>query len=81
MLKRLAAAGLIERTRRVGDERVIDNKLSPTGLELRAELLRAQEHVVCQSHLPTAELDALRHRLQALANNLCGVQEDVSEPA
>ncbi len=28
MLKRLAAAGLIERTRRTGDERVIDNKLT-----------------------------------------------------
>ena len=70
MLKRLAAAGLIERTRRAGDERVIDNKLTATGSALRDDLLRAQQYVVCRAQMDPAELNALRDRLHDLADNL-----------
>ena len=80
MLKRLAAAGLIERTRRAGDERVIDNKLTATGLELREELLKAQRHVVCRTQLENDELAALRHRLHELADSLCGAQAEFADP-
>ena len=70
MLKRLATAGLIERTRRLGDERVIDNKLTADGLALRDDLLRAQQYVICRTQLVSAEITALRNRLHDLADSL-----------
>ena len=45
MLKRLAAAGLIVRTRRANDERVIDNRLTEAGRALRGNMITAQEEV------------------------------------
>ncbi len=79
MLKRLAAAGLIERTRRIGDERVIDNCLTEAGLELRADLLRAQQQVACRTQLDGNDADTLRQALQALADNLCSQPAEIHE--
>ena len=70
MLKRLAVAGLIERTRRPGDERVIDNKLTATGLGLRDDLLKAQQYVVCRTKMDPDALNTLRDRLHDLADTL-----------
>ncbi len=81
MLKRLAAAGLIERTRRIEDERVIDNQLTAKGLGLRDDLLRAQATVVCHSQLSPEALASLRTELHVLADNLCGLPEVVEEAA
>ena len=81
MLKRLAAAGLIERTRRIDDERVIDNQLTPRALEMREELQRAQDIVVCRTHLGPDELASLRLSLQALADHLCAAVEEMPVPA
>ena len=81
MLKRLAAAGLIERTRRAGDERVIDNKLTDTGMALREDLLRAQQHVACRTQLEPGLLQELRDRLHSLTDTLCATPETVDEPA
>ena len=70
MLKRLAAAGLIERTRRAGDERVIDNRLTVQAMDLREDLLRAQQTVVARTQIESSELDDLRRRLQHLTETL-----------
>ena len=70
MLKRLAAAGLIERTRRAGDERVIDNRLTVHAMDLREDLLRAQQTVVARIQIESGELDDLRQRLQHLTETL-----------
>ena len=81
MLKRLAAAGLIERTRRAGDERVIDNRLTAAGLDLREDLLRAQQRVLCRTQLEPGPLQDLRARLHSLADALCMVADVETEPA
>ena len=80
MLKRLAAAGLIERNRRPGDERVIDNKLTEAGYALRVDLAKAQQHVVCRTQLDSADLDDLRDRLHLLVESLGTVPEEILEP-
>ncbi len=80
MLKRLNAAGLIHRSRRAGDERVIDNKLTATGLDLRQDLLDAQQRVLCRTELDVPELQDLRDRLQRLTETLCSVPSEVAEP-
>ncbi len=81
MLKRLAAAGLIERTRRVGDERVIDNRLTTGGLDLRDSLLEAQRQVACRTQLAEPDVRELRERLRSLADQLCSVPDRVAEEA
>jgi DNA-binding MarR family transcriptional regulator len=80
MLKRLATAGLIERNRRAGDERVIDNRLSETGFALRDDLQKAQQHVICRTQLDAPGLEELRDRLHLLVESLGTVHEAVLEP-
>ncbi len=72
MLKRLDGAGLIERTRRAEDERIIDNRLTARGLALQEDMQRAQAFVGCRTELPERDLDALRVALQELTESLCG---------
>ena len=81
MLKRLAAAGLIHRSRRAGDERVIDNKLTATGLGLRQDLLNAQQQVACRTQLTSGEIQELRDRLHGLIDKLGNVPDEVIQPA
>ncbi len=81
MLKRLASAGLIERRRRIEDERVIDNQLTAQALGMRDDLLRAQELVVCRTGLDPEQIAHLREGLRNLAGALCAVPEEVNEPA
>ena len=79
MLKRLAVAGLIERTRRAEDERVIDNRLTEKGLALREELVKAQTVVKCRTGLSEGEMDELRAALQTLAASLVKAPERALE--
>jgi DNA-binding MarR family transcriptional regulator len=81
MLKRLASAGLIERTRRIEDERVIDNQLTAKGLALRDELLQAQSHVRGRTSLDDHEEASLRNTLGLLTETLCLANEGVPEAA
>ncbi len=81
MLKRLAVSGLIERTRRVDDERVIDNRLTQRGLALQQDLLRTQNDVKCRAAMSAADFAALRHTLHALAESLSQSHEVTLEPA
>ncbi|WP_158743223.1 MarR family winged helix-turn-helix transcriptional regulator [Acidisphaera sp. L21] len=80
MLKRLSMAGLIERTRRPEDERVIDNQLTAKGIALQDSLLKAQRDVVYRTGLSNMALEKLRNTLQDLAGNLAHLPEDVLEP-
>ena len=79
MLKRLAAAGLIERTRRIEDERVIDNQLTAAGLALRDRMLEAQAQVVCRTGLDEHQLATLRSALRSLTDTLCLASDVVPE--
>ena len=80
MLKRLAAAGLIVRERRANDERVIDNRLSESGLGLQEDLGRTQREVQCRTGLDDAALASLRDTLHELADTLARAG-GVLEPA
>ena len=70
MLKRLAAAGLIRRTRRSDDERVIDNTLTDAGLALHDNMVRAQTEVRSRTGLSEDNLVSLRHTLHDLTETL-----------
>ncbi len=81
MLKRLDAAGLIERTRRTEDERIIDNQLTARGLALQQEMQDAQSFVACRTELPEHDLDALRLALRGLTDSLCTVPAKETQSA
>jgi DNA-binding MarR family transcriptional regulator len=81
MLKRLALSGLIERTRRVDDERVIDNRLTERGQALQQNLLRTQNGVMCKTSMPASEIDALRNILHELSQRLSHSVDVALEPA
>lgn len=70
MLKRLSSSGLIERTRRRTDERIIDNRLSTKGRALQESLAAAQQKVVGRTGLAPGQLNALRDALNDLTVNL-----------
>ena len=80
MLKRLASSGLIERTRRVEDERIIDNQLTAAGLALREDLLEAQRSVQCRTGMEPEQVVLLRERLKALSDTLSALPEAVADP-
>jgi DNA-binding MarR family transcriptional regulator len=79
MLKRLATAGLIERTRRSGDERVIDNRLTANGTALWDDLKETQAQVECWTQLSKPKLEALREELHKLTDALCSATERETE--
>jgi DNA-binding MarR family transcriptional regulator len=79
MLKRLATAGIIERTRRPDDERVIDNRLTEAGLALRDNMVRTQATVQCNTGLTDHDLADLRERLKQLTETLMASLTDAAE--
>ncbi len=81
MLKRLASAGFIDRTRRVADERIIDNRISDKGRALQDGLLQAQAHVKCRTGLLEEELSSLRAALNRLSVNLAKLPDEDLELA
>ena len=81
MLKRLAIAGLIQRRRRIEDERVIDNQLTEAGFALRDKLLDAQAEVICRIGLDDDQVASLRSVLHGLTDTLAQVAGEGSEPA
>ena len=81
MLKRLVAAGFIERLRRPEDERVIDNRLSEKGLALQEDLLKAQAEVKCRTGLTEDEMMMLRTTLQELTTYLAKIPQEELEDA
>jgi DNA-binding MarR family transcriptional regulator len=63
LLKRLAAAGLITRTRSEVDERRVDVALTKTGRDLRQKALLIPPAVVERLGMEINELEALHHSL------------------
>lgn len=70
LLKRLAAAGLVARHRRVADERVVEISLTEAGRALHDDLVRARERVVCHTGLSANDMALLREALQKLTESL-----------
>jgi DNA-binding MarR family transcriptional regulator len=66
LLKRLEAAGLITRTRKVDDERSLDVELTATGRALRTKAEKVPGHIVERLGMPVAELEAIRGALTRL---------------
>ena len=77
MLKRLASSGLIVRTRRPNDERVIDNRLTEAGLALRANMIHAQQAVRVRTGLNEEALTSLRSTLHGLTETLAHASEEL----
>lgn len=70
LLKRLAQAGLVSRSRRRSDEREVEIALTPEGRALRRRAAAIPERMLCQTGLKPAHFIRLRDQLDALAARL-----------
>lgn len=70
LLKRLAAQGLVQRTRDAGDERVVRIHLTAAGRALRRRASAVPTAMACRAGISLAELTRLRDGLQRLTENL-----------
>lgn len=70
LLKRLEAAGLITRRRRVDDERSVQVDLTAEGAALRAATVGVPAAIGDAIGLPEAEVEDLRAALRRLTDNL-----------
>src|SRR3954451_15450133 len=66
LLKRLTAAGLVTRHRRVEDERSVSIALTDAGRALREKALPISESMIGAIGFDTGEFDALKPRLRLL---------------
>ena len=66
LLKRLEAAGLITRARKIGDERALDVELTPAGRTLRTRAEKVPGKIIERLGMPVAELEATRDALTRL---------------
>jgi DNA-binding MarR family transcriptional regulator len=70
LLKRLEAAGLVQRLRDAADERRVLLQLTAAGRALKARARAVPEAVACAAGCPLDELAALTVRLQSLRDDL-----------
>jgi MarR family transcriptional regulator, organic hydroperoxide resistance regulator len=70
LLKRLAAAGLVERQRRLDDERSVEISLTAAGDELKARASRVPQLLVDAYNLDANEFSALRDNLRELTESV-----------
>lgn len=63
LVKRLEAQGLVSRTRRDGDERVLDVELTEAGTALRRRALEVPGQVMARTGMTVAQLAELRDAL------------------
>ena len=70
LLKRLAAAGLVERKRRSEDERSVEISLTPAGDDLKARASAIPQLVVDAYNLDAADFTALRSTLRELTESV-----------
>ena len=78
LLKRLEAAGQINRCRASDDERRVDIFLSPKGRALKTQALHIPSHVACTSACSLEDLASLTHRLHELRKQLSNTAPFVS---
>lgn len=67
LVKRLEAQGRVTRTRRAGDERVLEVGLTAAGRELRDAAVRVPEQIMDRVGMTTAQIVALRDALAPFA--------------
>lgn len=67
MLKRMEAAGLIQRRRSEIDGRILEISLTERGEELQHDVALIQQQVECEAGLTEETLDMLRQQLHQLA--------------
>lgn len=70
LLKRLQAAGWVERSRAADDERRVQVRLTPAGRALRDQASPLPPRVFAATGCAAAELTALTHSLQELRDRL-----------
>ena len=70
VLKRLEAASLIRRTRRIQDEREVEIALTPAGRELRERAIGVRCRIVDQLKMSEREIAALRRDLNGVIATL-----------
>ncbi|MFJ3902372.1 MarR family winged helix-turn-helix transcriptional regulator [Streptomyces sp. NPDC090025] len=76
LLKRLEAAGYVERRRSPEDERSVTVRVTAEGTALRARALGVPRRIAAATGLDLAEMRELRERLTALAIRLDSVDPD-----
>lgn len=70
LLKRLEAAGLVQRLRDAADERRVLIQLSAAGRALKARARAVPQQVLCAVNCQLDEVSSLTQRLKALRDNL-----------
>ncbi len=70
LLKRLTAAGLVTRHRRVEDERSVSIALTEEGRALQDKAVRISEEMIGAIGFDTAEFDELKDRLRLLIDRV-----------
>lgn len=70
LLKRLEAAGLVQRLRDAADERRVLIQLTAEGRALKAKALAVPQQVLCAAQCEIDEISSLTQRLKALRDNL-----------
>ena len=76
LLKRLQAAGLIERRRRSDDERSVDIALTPEGHALEAQSREIPDKLNCALGLNDDDTDALKQQLARLTASITSPTAD-----
>ena len=72
LLKRMAAAGLIARTRATADERRVTLTLTPAGRALQGRAADVPQQVSCATGCRLNEISELTTQLQTLRDNVAG---------
>ncbi len=80
LLKRLQAAGLVERTRDTKDERQVRITLTQKGTDLHGPVRQVWDQVVCSVGLPSDRLEALKGEIHRLRETLDAGLADASTP-
>jgi DNA-binding MarR family transcriptional regulator len=76
LLKRLEAAGLLERRRRADDERVVQIALTPAGRELKARTAAVPQVIVDSYGVDAQEFERLRARLRELTKSVAAASQE-----
>ena len=80
LLKRLEAAGLIDRRRDKLDERIMRITLSAAGSALQQAVAVVQQSVACRTRLQESELADLRSNLHALVESMAAADPAAVDP-
>jgi DNA-binding MarR family transcriptional regulator len=74
LLKRLAKQGLIERRRQSGDDRVVENWLTPAGQVLRGRANHVPVELLCRAQLTLDDVKRMKDMLDGLITQLMPLQ-------